>query len=89
MDAAWEIPAGRLGIETLLLLVREEGPLPGKDEEMIAKLLANAHASPQILIKEAVWLEKTELTWGPGGRRNRLEWVRLETEKGSGNDITL
>ncbi len=56
-DKAWEIPAGGPGIETLLLLVREDSPLPRKDEETIAKLLAKASVSTGTLIKEAVWLE--------------------------------
>jgi len=56
-EAAWEIPAGRPGIETLLQLVREESPLPRKDEETIARLLAGARVSTDILIEEAVWLE--------------------------------
>jgi hypothetical protein len=57
VDKAWEIPAGRPGIETLLLLVREESPLPRKDEQTMATLLAGAHVATEILIKEAVWLE--------------------------------
>jgi hypothetical protein len=56
-DHAWEIPAGRPGIETLLLLVREESPLPRKNEETLAKLLAGARVPTEVLIKEAVWLE--------------------------------
>ena len=56
-DKAWEIPAGRPGIETLLLLVREKSPLPWKDEEILARLLSGARVPTEILIKEAVWLE--------------------------------
>jgi hypothetical protein len=56
-DEAWEIPTGSPGIETLLLLVREESPLPRRDEEQLARLLANTRVSTSILIKEAVWLE--------------------------------
>jgi hypothetical protein len=56
-DKAWEIPAGTPGIETLLLLVREESPLPAKDEEALAKLLKGARVRTDVLIKEAVWLE--------------------------------
>ncbi len=54
---AWKIPAGRPGIETLVLLVREESPLPRKDEESLAKLLAGAQIRVETLIKEAVWVE--------------------------------
>jgi hypothetical protein len=56
-DKAWEIPAGRPGIETLLLLVREESPLPRKDEETLAGLLSRGRAPTEVPIKEAVWLE--------------------------------
>jgi hypothetical protein len=56
-DKAWEIPVGSPGIETLLLLVREESPLPRKDEVILASLLSGARVSTEILIKEAVWLE--------------------------------
>jgi Domain of unknown function (DUF4384) len=56
-DEAWEIPAGKPGIETLLLLVREESPLPRKDEESLTKLLAGARIPTETLIKDAVWLE--------------------------------
>ncbi len=56
-DKAWEIPAGAPGIETLLLLVREESPLPRNDEQTIAKLLAGTGVATNILIKEAVWVE--------------------------------
>jgi hypothetical protein len=56
-DKAWEIPAGSPGIETLLLLVREESPLLRKDEESLARMLTGARLATEILIKEAVWLE--------------------------------
>jgi hypothetical protein len=56
-DKAWEIPAGRPGIETLLLLVREETPLPRQDEETLTRLLSGGRVPAKVLIKEAVWLE--------------------------------
>ncbi len=56
-DEAWEIPTGSPGIETLLLLVREESPLPRRDEEKLAKLFSDTRISSSVLIKEAVWLE--------------------------------
>jgi hypothetical protein len=64
-DEAWEIPTGSPGIETLLLLVRKESPLPRRDEEKLAKLLSDAHASSSVMIKDAVWLEN--------GREIRLD----------------
>jgi hypothetical protein len=56
-DKAWNIPAGNPGIETLLLLVREDSPLSRPDEEKLAKLFSDARKSSSVLIKEAVWLE--------------------------------
>jgi Domain of unknown function (DUF4384) len=56
-DQAWVIPTGSPGIETLLLLVREQSPLPRRDEEALAKVLADARVASSVLIKEAVWLE--------------------------------
>jgi hypothetical protein len=65
-DKAWEIPAGVPGIETLLLLVREESPLLRKDEEPLARLLGRAWLASEILIKEDVWLENgREITIDP------------------------
>jgi hypothetical protein len=38
-------------------LVREESPLPRKDEESLAKLLAGSRIPIKTSIKEAVWVE--------------------------------
>jgi hypothetical protein len=54
---AWEIPAGKPGNEALLMLVREDSPLPRKDEESLTKLLAGSRISHKTLIKNAVWVE--------------------------------
>jgi hypothetical protein len=56
-DEAWEIPSGEPGIDTLLLLVREESPLPRKDEEILARLPSGPRGPAGLSIKEAVWLE--------------------------------
>ena len=56
-DKAWEIPVGSPGIETLLLLVREESLLSRRDEEKLKKLFSDTRVSSSVLIKEAVWLE--------------------------------
>ncbi len=68
-DKAWEIPTGSPGIETLVLLIREESPLPRRDGECLAKLLSDARVSSSVLIKQAVWLENgREITLDPQGR---------------------
>jgi hypothetical protein len=56
-DKAWKIPTGNPGIETLLLLVREESPLSRRDEENLAKHLSYTRVSSSVLIEKAVWLE--------------------------------
>jgi hypothetical protein len=68
-EKAWEIPTGSPGIETLLLLVREESPLSRGDEKNLAKLLSDSGASSSPLIKDAVWLENgREITLDPQDR---------------------
>jgi hypothetical protein len=72
VDKAWEIPAGRPGIETLLLLVREESPLPRKEDQALATLLPGARVATGDLIKEAVWLEDgREITRATPSRKTR------------------
>jgi hypothetical protein len=56
-DKTWEIPSGKPGIETLLLLVREESPLPRKDEEILARLPPGPRGPAGVSFREAVWLE--------------------------------
>jgi hypothetical protein len=51
------IPAGSPGIETLLLLVREQSPLRRRHESGLARALADVRVASSVLIKEAVWLE--------------------------------
>jgi hypothetical protein len=68
-DKAWEIPTGSPGVETLLLLVREESPLPRREEENLGRLLSDTRISSSVLIKEAVWLENgREIALDPQGR---------------------
>jgi hypothetical protein len=56
-NQAWEIPPGKPGNDTLLLLVREESPLPRMHEASIARLFSGARIPSEVLIKEAMWLE--------------------------------
>jgi hypothetical protein len=65
VDRAWKIPPGSPGVETLVLLAREESPLPRKDEEALARLLSGARVRTDVLVEEAVWLEN--------GREIRLD----------------
>jgi hypothetical protein len=56
-DQAWEVPAGSPGIETLVLLAREQSVLAQRDAEKLAKLVSRSPVSSSSLIKEAVRLE--------------------------------
>jgi hypothetical protein len=57
VDKAWLLPPGKPGNETLLLLVREESPLPPKGEQTLVRTLSGPRPSTDALIKEPVWLE--------------------------------
>jgi hypothetical protein len=54
-DKAWEIPAGDSGLETVVLLAREQSPLP-RDVDL-AKLLSGSPVPPRQTLKTAVWIE--------------------------------
>jgi len=66
-DKAWEIPAGDPGLETVVLLAREESPLP-RDVDLV-KLLSGSPAPPRRTLDTAVWIENgREVTLDPQGR---------------------
>jgi hypothetical protein len=52
---AWEIPAGDPGLEAVVLLAREENPLP-RDVDL-ARLLAGPPAQRRPTLDQAVWIE--------------------------------
>jgi hypothetical protein len=54
-DLAWKIPAGDPGLEAVLLLAREESPLP-RDTDL-AKRLAGPLAQRRPSLDTAVWIE--------------------------------
>jgi hypothetical protein len=54
-DQAWEIPPGEPGLETVVLLAREQSPLP-RDVDL-AKLLRGSPAPPRVSLDTAVWIE--------------------------------
>jgi hypothetical protein len=54
-NKAWEIPPGELGLETVLLLAREQSPLPR--EVVLAQLLGGSPAPPHLTLATAVWIE--------------------------------
>jgi Domain of unknown function (DUF4384) len=56
-DQAWEIPAGGPGLETLVLLAREDSPLPRDRDAELAKLRTVPAAQPRTVRDTAVWIE--------------------------------
>jgi hypothetical protein len=54
-DTAWEVPAGAAGLEAVVLLAREQSPLP-RDIDL-ARLLAGLPAQPRPSLDRAVWIE--------------------------------
>jgi hypothetical protein len=54
-DKAWEIPEGDAGLEALVLLAREDSPLP-RDVDL-ARSLAGLPAQPRPSLDRAVWIE--------------------------------
>jgi hypothetical protein len=66
-DEAWEIPAGDAGLEAVVLLAREQSPLPREVD--LAKLLASQPANRRPGLDKAVWIENgREVTLDPRGR---------------------
>ncbi len=66
-DKAWEIPAGDAGLEAVVLLAREQSPLPREVD--LAKLLAGLPANRRPGLDKAVWIENgREVTLDPRGR---------------------
>jgi hypothetical protein len=54
-DQAWEIPPGDPGLETIVLLAREQSPLP-RDVDL-AKRLGGSPAPPRLTLATTVWIE--------------------------------
>jgi hypothetical protein len=60
VDKVWEIPASPPGLETLVLLAREDSPLPREEDSKLAEGLSGTLVSLSPEMKKAVWLEDGE-----------------------------
>jgi hypothetical protein len=72
VDDVWTMPASPSGLETLVLLAREDSPLPREDEARLAEGLAGSPVAMPAEMREAIWLEDgQEVVFGPtqGPRR--------------------
>jgi len=56
-DKTWEIPPGDPGLEAVVLLAREESPLPRRRDADLTKLLAGLPANRRTTFNTAVWIE--------------------------------
>jgi Domain of unknown function (DUF4384) len=66
-DQAWEVPAGNPGLEAVVLLAREESPLP-RDVDL-SRLATGLPVLTRPTIDAAVWIENgREITLDPQGR---------------------
>jgi hypothetical protein len=54
-DKAWEIPAGDPGLEAVVLVAREQSPLPREVD--LARLLGGSPAPRRLSLATAVWIE--------------------------------
>jgi hypothetical protein len=68
-DQAWEIPAGDPGLETVVLLAREDSPLPRDRDSDLTRLLTGLPVQPRATLATAVWIENgREVTLDSDGR---------------------
>jgi len=59
-DDVLEMPVSPPGMETLVLLAREETPLPRGDEDKLAQVLAGASMSSPLDLDKPIWIEDGE-----------------------------
>jgi serine/threonine protein kinase len=66
-DDVWTMPTSAPGLETLVLLAREDSPLPREDESKLAEGLSISPVALPVEMKGAVWLEDgQEVIFNPG-----------------------
>ena len=59
-DEVLDIPVSPPGMETLVLLAREQTPLPRGDEDKLAQVLAGASMSSALDLNKPIWIEDGE-----------------------------
>lgn len=88
-DEAWEIPAGDPGLEAVVLLAREESPLPRERDAELARLAVDLTALRRQRLDKAVWIEngrEVVARDAPGARTRKsndpvLQFRRMMQEK--------
>jgi serine/threonine protein kinase len=72
LDDVLEIPASSPGLETLVLLAREDTPLPRDDQARFAQSLTGSPVPMPSGMSQAIWLEDGhEVAFGPADGRTR------------------
>jgi len=72
VDQILEIPASPPGLETLVLLAREDSPLPRADEAKLAEGLSGVPIPLPVATNKAVWIEDgEEVVFDPTGGAKR------------------
>jgi hypothetical protein len=87
-EEAWEIPAGDPGLEAVVLLAREQSPLP-RDVDL-AKLLVGSTAQRRPSLDKAVWIENgREVTLDPDDRTSPSTRTMPSTKTRKSDDPVL
>jgi serine/threonine protein kinase len=82
LDDVLEVPASSPGLETLVLLAREDSPLPREDEARLVLSLAGSPVPMPPGMSQAIWLEDgQEVDFGPAdghtrGERDEYDLIR-------------
>jgi hypothetical protein len=90
IDEAWEIPAGDAGLEAVVLLAREQSPLPREREAELARLLVGSTAQRRPSLDKAVWIENgREVTLDPDDRTSPIGRTMPSTKTRKSDDPVL
>jgi predicted Ser/Thr protein kinase len=82
-DDVWTMPASPSGLEILVLLAREDSPLPREDESKLAQALAGLPVALPAGMSEAIWLEDgQEVVSGPAQGSKRGERGEEDLSRG-------
>jgi hypothetical protein len=83
LDDVWEVPASAPGLETLVLLAREDSPLPREDAARLVQGLAGPPVPMPPGMSQAIWLEDgQEVAFEPTHGPRRGEHVEDDLSRG-------
>ncbi len=83
VDDVWTMPASPSGLETLVLLAREDTPLPREDVSRLAETLTGSPVALPAGMREAIWLEDgQEVVFGPSRGLKKAERGEEDLSRG-------